>query len=89
MIARFTPQMFDSMYYGVYMFFASLMIGSAIFVYFLIPETKGIPLEKVICSTLNLRIVSLRNTLDGSLVFKRFRSQERTQNCTGGGASGG
>lgn len=47
MIARFTPQMFDSMYYGVYMFFASLMICSAVFVFFLIPETKGIPLEKV------------------------------------------
>jgi hypothetical protein len=39
--------MFDSMYYGVYMFFASLMICSAIFVFFLIPETKGIPLEKM------------------------------------------
>ena len=46
-IARFTPQMFDSMYYGVYMFFASLMICSAIFVFFFIPETKGIPLEKM------------------------------------------
>lgn len=44
-IARFTPQMFDTMGYGVYFFFASLMIGSAIFVYFLLPETKGIPLE--------------------------------------------
>jgi Sugar (and other) transporter len=39
--------MFDSMYYGVYMFFASLMICSAIFVFFLVPETKGIPLEKM------------------------------------------
>jgi sugar porter (SP) family MFS transporter len=46
-IARFTPQMFDTMYYGVYMFFASLMICSAIFVFFLVPETKGIPLEKM------------------------------------------
>jgi len=46
-IARFTPQMFDTMYYGVYFFFASLMICSSIFVFFLIPETKGIPLEKM------------------------------------------
>lgn len=40
-ISRFTPQMFLSMSYGVYFFFASLMIFSAVFVYFLIPETKG------------------------------------------------
>ena len=47
-IARFTPQMFDSMGssgYGVYFFFSSMMILSIPFVYFLIPETKGIPLE--------------------------------------------
>lgn len=44
-IARFTPQMFNAMGYGVYFFFASLMIGSAIFVFFLLPETKGVPLE--------------------------------------------
>lgn len=44
-ISRFTPQMFLAMSYGVYMFFASLMILSVIFVYFLIPETKSIPLE--------------------------------------------
>ncbi|KAL2828510.1 general substrate transporter [Aspergillus cavernicola] len=47
LISRFTPQMFTSMGYGVYFFFASLMILSIIFVYFLIPETKGIPLESM------------------------------------------
>ncbi|KAI9924882.1 hypothetical protein ASPWEDRAFT_27987 [Aspergillus wentii DTO 134E9] len=47
LISRFTPQMFSSMEYGVYFFFASLMILSIIFVYFLIPETKGIPLESM------------------------------------------
>jgi hypothetical protein len=31
--------------YGVYMFFASLMVISIAFVFFCIPETKGIPLE--------------------------------------------
>lgn len=46
-ISRFTPQMFDTMGYGVFMFFASLMLLSAPFVYFLIPETKGIPLENM------------------------------------------
>jgi hypothetical protein len=44
-ISRFTPQMFLKMGYGVYFFFASLMILSVFFVWFLIPETKGIPLE--------------------------------------------
>lgn len=30
---------------GVYFFFASMMILSIVFVYFLIPETKSVPLE--------------------------------------------
>ncbi|CZT05917.1 probable plastidic glucose transporter 4 [Rhynchosporium agropyri] len=47
LVARFTPQMFDAMGYGVYFFFASLMICSAVFVYFLLPETKNIPLEGI------------------------------------------
>jgi len=47
LIARFTPQMFTAMGYGVYFFFASLMMCSIIFVFFLLPETKGIPLESM------------------------------------------
>ena len=47
LISRFTPQMFTKMGYGVYFFFASLMIVSVVFVFFLIPETKGIPLESM------------------------------------------
>lgn len=47
MIARFTAQMFNTLGYGVYMFFASLMIISAFFVFFCIPETKSIPLESM------------------------------------------
>lgn len=47
LISRFTPQMFASMGYGVYFFFAALMIWGAAFVYFLIPETKNIPLEGI------------------------------------------
>ncbi|KAK5128509.1 hypothetical protein LTR85_003178 [Meristemomyces frigidus] len=49
-ISRFTPLMFDSMGpsgCGVYYFFACMMILSIPFVYFLIPETKGIPLESM------------------------------------------
>lgn len=45
LISRFTPQMFAAMGYGVYFFFAALMIVSFIFVFFLVPETKGVPLE--------------------------------------------
>ncbi|KAF9075070.1 general substrate transporter [Rhodocollybia butyracea] len=44
-ISRFTPQMFETMGFGVYLFFASLMILSIPYVYFLLPETKCIPLE--------------------------------------------
>jgi sugar porter (SP) family MFS transporter len=46
-VARFTPQMFSHMGYGVYFFFASLMICSTAFVFFLMPETKGVPLESM------------------------------------------
>lgn len=49
-ISRFTPQMFATMGpsgCGVYYFFASMMILSIPFVYFLVPETKGIPLESM------------------------------------------
>ncbi|KAI8947866.1 quinate permease [Xylaria longipes] len=45
LISRFTPQLFNALGYAVYFFFASLMALSIIFVLFLIPETKGIPLE--------------------------------------------
>lgn len=44
-VARFTEQMFGKMGYGVYFFFASLMILSSLFVFFCIPETKSVPLE--------------------------------------------
>ncbi|KAI0975190.1 general substrate transporter [Xylaria arbuscula] len=45
LISRFTPQLFAAWGYGAYFFFASLMVLSIFFVFFLVPETKGIPLE--------------------------------------------
>jgi hypothetical protein len=39
--------MFEAMHYGVYFFFASLSFLAFFFAFFLIPETSGIPLEKV------------------------------------------
>ncbi|KAK0189277.1 general substrate transporter [Armillaria mellea] len=47
LIARFTPQMFTSMGYDVYLFFASLMVISIFYVFFLLPETKQVPLERM------------------------------------------
>lgn len=47
LVSRFTEQMFQAMGYGVYFFFASLSFLAFFFAFFLIPETSGIPLEKV------------------------------------------
>lgn len=44
-MSRFTTVMIDKMQYGIYFFFASLAVLSIPFVYFCIPETKGIALE--------------------------------------------
>ena len=33
--------------YGVFLFFASMQIASAVFVWFLVPETKAVPLERM------------------------------------------
>ncbi|CAI6026389.1 unnamed protein product [Clonostachys chloroleuca] len=46
-VARFTPQMFTKMNYGVFFLFASLQLLSIIYVYFLVPETKSVPLEQM------------------------------------------
>lgn len=46
-VARFTPQMFTNMGYGVFLFFASLQLLSMVYVYFLLPETKSVPLEQM------------------------------------------
>jgi hypothetical protein len=47
-VSRFTPQMFQKMGKngcGVFFFFAAMMLASIVFVWFLVPETKAIPLE--------------------------------------------
>ncbi|KAA8892567.1 quinate permease [Sphaerosporella brunnea] len=45
MVSRFTPQMFAAMGYGVYVFFATLMLLAIPYVWLLLPETKNVPLE--------------------------------------------
>ncbi|KAG0152021.1 hypothetical protein CROQUDRAFT_719606 [Cronartium quercuum f. sp. fusiforme G11] len=47
LIARFTPQMFTAMGYGVYLFFACFMMISIPYVWFIVPELRGVPLEKI------------------------------------------
>ncbi len=47
-VARFTPQAFTAMQnYGFFYFFATFMIISIFFVYFILPETKTVPLERM------------------------------------------
>jgi len=49
-ISRATPYMFRQMGhsgYGVYIFFALMQVASVFYVIFLLPETKGIPLESM------------------------------------------
>lgn len=47
LVSRFTEQMFAAMGYGVYFFFATLSFFAFFYAFFLIPETSGIPLEKM------------------------------------------
>ncbi|KAJ9478939.1 Quinate permease [Pseudozyma hubeiensis] len=46
-ISQATPHMFIKMGYGVYLFFASCMVISVLWVFFLMPETKGVPVEEM------------------------------------------
>ncbi|KAK4124252.1 general substrate transporter [Parathielavia appendiculata] len=81
-VSRFTPQMFLKMSYGVYFFFASLMILSIGFVFYFVPETKSIPLEsmdrlfeikpvrkanKVLMAELGMQEVGAAGAEDGSV----------------------
>ncbi|KAJ7285303.1 quinate permease [Mycena rebaudengoi] len=46
-IARATPYMFESMGYGTYLFFGLLTLVGGVYVYFIVPETAGIPIEEM------------------------------------------
>lgn len=80
-IARFTVQMFNAWGWGVYIFFASLMVLSIFFVFFCIPETKGVPLEamdklfetkpiwkanKIVMEELRLQDEEFRHNVEGA-----------------------
>ncbi|KAJ7693890.1 MFS quinate transporter QutD [Mycena rosella] len=46
-IARATPYMFQSMGYGTYLFFGLLTLVGGAYVFFVVPETAGIPIEEM------------------------------------------
>lgn len=46
-MTRFTTDMIAGMDYGIFFFFASMALISIPWVYFLLPETRGIPLENM------------------------------------------
>ncbi|KAJ7682327.1 quinate permease [Mycena polygramma] len=46
-IARATPYMFISMGYGTYLFFGILTLLGGVYVFFVVPETAGVPIEEM------------------------------------------
>ncbi|GAB7349872.1 hypothetical protein MBLNU459_g0568t1 [Dothideomycetes sp. NU459] len=86
-ISRFTPQMFLHMGpsgCGVYFFFASMMILSIFFVYFLIPETKSIPLENM---DRLFEVKPVRNANKIVMEEVRLREEEFRHDAEGAGLS--
>lgn len=79
--------MFDTMYYGVYFFFASMMVLAAIFVFFLVPETKGIPLEKM--DRLFEPGLAARHAHRVVMAEVRVEDEEFRRRSVGGGGGGG
>ena len=87
--------MFLTMGYGVYFFFASLMILSIPFVYFLIPETKSVPLEhmdelfeikpvgkanKILMAKLREQEEDFRHDAEGAgLTYEKTKNEERVE----------
>lgn len=93
-IARFTEQMFNAWGYGVYLFFASLMVISIFFVFFCVPETKTIPLEsmdrlfeikpvwranKTLLEELHLQDEEFRQNVDGVDLHEEKGSTEQVE----------
>ncbi|KAF6831463.1 quinate permease [Colletotrichum plurivorum] len=83
-ISRFTPQMFNAWSYGVYFFFASLMIMSAVFTFFLVPETKSVPLEMMDRLFQVKPVWRANKTIMDELAEDRsFRQQDSEDGATG------
>lgn len=72
-MSRFTQNMINLMQYGIYFFFASLAVLSVPFVYFFIPETKGVALEDM--DKLFDRLVSARHAHGRVIAAARMDSE--------------
>lgn len=46
-VGQVTPDMLEHLTYGTYIFFGLLTFGGAAFIYFYVPETKGLSLEEM------------------------------------------
>lgn len=46
-VGQVTPDMLNTMTYGTYIFFGMLTFLGALFIYFIVPETKGLTLEEM------------------------------------------
>lgn len=79
-IARFTVSMFDTMGYGVYLFFSTMMVISIVFVFFCVPETKGVPLEAM---DRLFEVKPVRKAHSTILEELRLHDQEFRQNMDG------
>lgn len=94
LVSRFTEQMFAAMGYGVYFFFATLSFFAFFYAFFLIPETSGIPLEKMERLFEIKPIWKANETLKEELAAEeqRFRTDvkgrvDHKENATGGSES--
>jgi hypothetical protein len=67
---------------GVYFFFASMMMASIVFVWFLIPETKSVPLESM---DRLFEIKPCRKANKVVLEEVRLREEEFRQDAEGAG----
>lgn len=95
--------MFATMGYGVYFFFAALSLGAFVFTFFLIPETKGVPLEmmdrlfkikpvwrahKELMSQLHVDEEQFRANIKGSGFTNQKTEQEQQEHVENGGNAG-
>lgn len=90
-IARATPVAFQNIGWGYYLIFACLMLLSIPWVFFMLPETKGIPLEKM-DDLFNTRPVWRANAIvHASLADQHaadFAAIEKSQQRGGAGGNG-
>lgn len=53
-VGQVTPDMLESITYGTYILFGLLTWIGAAFIWFVVPETKRLSLEEMVCGCLDL-----------------------------------